>query len=118
VNTPTEPASPPTEPAGPRRARALSPAMRAAGYALLGLAAAGVVVHLVIYLLPWAAYGEPFARSAALKVSFGLSFATLAGNIFHYHRTHMRLDVASRILTYIWIGSIILFLRQALYSAP
>jgi hypothetical protein len=90
--------------------------MRAAGYALLAVAAAGVIVHLVIYLLPWAEYGEPFTRGAALRISFGLSFATLAGNIFHYHRTHMRLDIASRILTYVWIVSIILFLRQALYS--
>lgn len=91
--------------------------MRTLGYVLLLVAVAGVIAHVVLYLLPWAEYGQPFTRSIGLKVSFGLAFATLAANIFHYHRTHMRLDIASRILTYVWIISIALFLKEAMYAA-
>lgn len=107
----------PTPAASHRAARSLSPAMRALGYVLLLVAVAGVIAHVVLYLLPWAEYGQPFTRSIGLKVSFGLAFATLAANIFHYHRTHMRLDIASRILTYVWIISIALFLKEAMYAA-
>jgi hypothetical protein len=89
---------------------AMSPAMRNLGIVLLAVSISGVVVHVAFYLLASPEMLLDFSRGTGLKVSAALGFANLFANIFHYHRTHMRLDVASRILAYLWIAAIILFL--------
>ena len=51
-----------------------------------------------------------YARGWGFKLTVGLAIANLLVCIFHYHRTAMRLDVATRVLTYVWILAACIYL--------
>ena len=55
-----------------------------------------------------------FVHGAGARVSAGLAFLALLAGHIHYWRTRMRLDIASRVLAYLWILSIILLLHRVM----
>ena len=46
------------------------------------------------------------------KIVVGLAIVNLLANWFHYRHTRMTMDIASRILTYIWVLSFLLLFRE------
>jgi len=85
--------------------------MRALAWVVFGAAVAGLAFHVVFYLAGPPEWLAAYAQGIGIKVGAGLAFANLLASHLHYWRTHMRLDVASRVLAYLWILSIVLYLR-------
>jgi hypothetical protein len=88
-------------PAGP------SPLARTLAVVMLVLPIAGMLFHVFIYLKA-PAWSNDYVSGSALMAVAIVSFINLFGNWFHYRWTRMNLDVASRVLTYLWVCSILL----------
>jgi len=106
-----------TAPDSPRPERdPLAPAgrpfsvMRALAWVIFLVAVAGLAFHVVFYLAGPTERLAAYARGPWMKVSVGVAFANLLAGHLHYWRTRMRLDIASRVLAYLWILSIVLYL--------
>ena len=109
---PPRPARDPLAPAGRRFS-----AMRALAGVIFLIAAAGLVFHVVFYLAGPTEWLAAYARGPWMKISIGVAFANLLAGHLHYWRTRMRLDVASRVVVYLWILSIIPYLRLMIRGA-
>jgi len=114
-----------TTPESPRPERdPLAPAgrpfsvMRALAWAIFLVAAAGLAFHVVFYLAGPTEWLAAYARGLWMKIALGVAFANLLAGHLHYWRTRMRLDVASRVLAYLWILSIILYMHLVLGGSP
>ncbi|HUW99729.1 MAG: hypothetical protein WBD63_00570 [Phycisphaerae bacterium] len=78
------------------------------------VSAGGLAAHVLLYVLgPDETIGA-FVHGAGARVSAGLAFLALLAGHIHYWRTRMRLDIASRVLAYLWILSIILLLHRVM----
>ena len=114
----TAPESPRSEP-GP-----LAPAgrpfsvMRALAWVVFGVAVAGLAFHVVFYLVGPSEWLAAYAQGIGIKVGAGLALANLLAGHLHYWRTRMRLDIASRVLAYLWILSIVLYMHLVLGNRP
>jgi hypothetical protein len=103
----------------------LSLIMRLLGVLILVVPLLGVTAHVGMYLMAtnqtagpewWTDFvredGMPWAREYIhgweLKAVAILAFLTLVGGWIHYRRTGMTIDIVARILTYLWLLSIIL----------
>lgn len=105
--------SPPAAPApraDPARA-APSPLLRTLGVVLMAVPTAGLAAHVVCYLALDADGLRAYVFSPWLKVFAVLAFFNLVANWFHYRKTRMGLDLASRVMTYVWVISMIILLR-------
>jgi len=91
--------------------------MRALAWAIFLVAAAGLAFHVVFYLAGPTEWLAAYARGLWMKIGVGVAFANLLAGHLHYRRTRMRLDVASRVLAYLWILSIVLYLRLVIRGA-
>jgi len=94
-----------------------SPAARAGAVALTAVAAAGFALHVALYLVGDPDWVVAYVEGPWLKVAAVVAFVNLVAGWMHYRRTRMRLDVAARVLTYLWILSIVLMLRAAYSGA-
>jgi len=92
--------------------------MRALAWVIFLVAAAGLAVHVVFYLAGPTEWLDAYARGPWMKIGVGVAFANLLAGHLHYWRTRMRLDVASRVLAYLWILSIVLYLHLMLGGKP
>jgi len=92
--------------------------MRALAWAIFLVAAAGLAFHVVFYLAGPTEWLADYARGLWMKISVGVAFANLLAGHLHYWRTRMRLDIASRVLAYLWILSIIPYMHLMLGSRP
>ena len=104
---------PPLDPAG----RPFS-AMRALAWVIFGVGVAGLAFHVVFYFAGPSEWLAVYAQGTGIWVGMGLAFATLLAAHLHYWRTRMSLDVASRVLAYLWILSIILYMHLVLGGSP
>lgn len=91
-----------------------SATMRLLAGLILLASAGGLAVHVALYVLGSDEILLAFIRGAGARVSAGLALATLLASHVHYWRTRMRLDIASRVLAYLWILSIVLFLHRVM----
>ena len=84
-----------------------SPLLYALAVVMFVLPIAGLLFHAFLYMTvpPWT--GD-YLHGMGIKIVAGVSFANLVGNWLHYRNTRMTLDVYSRLLTYLWIVSIVL----------
>jgi hypothetical protein len=75
--------------------------------AMFALPVVGILFHAFIYATvpPWS---NEYLRGTPIKIVAAVSFVNLVGNWFHYRRTRMNLDIFARILTYLWILTIVL----------
>ncbi|HUS45821.1 MAG TPA: hypothetical protein VM219_07295 [Phycisphaerae bacterium] len=89
--------------------------MRALGAAILAIAILGLVFHAAFYFTASREQHVAYAHGAGMRVVVFLAFANLLAAILHYHRTRMRLVFWARIATYLWIISLVPFLRIILY---
>jgi len=88
------------------------PVLRATAIVMLVVPLLGLAFHAVVYLQFPRELADAYVFGPGLKIVAGISFVNLMGNFFHYRRTRMRMDVASRILTYVWILTIVLMLKM------
>jgi len=79
---------------------------------MLVLPLAGIVWHVYLYYTVTDEAVAEYIRSVWLKASVFVAFAILVANWFHYRATRMKVDLASRILTYVWVISMILLFRR------
>jgi len=79
---------------------------------MLILPLAGIALHVYMYFRFSGDAVSGYIQSIWLKVFAFLAFAILVGNWFHYRATRMKVDLASRILTYVWVISMILLFRR------
>ena len=89
-----------------------SPLTVALAALMLVLPLAGLAWHAVVYLYFDAEAVSAYLKGNLLKASVFVAFANLVGNWLHYRRTRMKVDLASRILTYVWVISMILLFRR------
>jgi hypothetical protein len=83
----------------------LSTVQRFLGLVIFLLPIAGLVFHGAVFLAQSAPMATAYVQGLAVKIVFGVAFATLVGNWFHYRYTRLTLDVTGRILIYCWILS-------------
>jgi uncharacterized membrane protein (GlpM family) len=102
--------SPRAPPAAPARA-APAPLLRTLGVVLMAVPAAGVAAHVVCYLALDADGLRAYVFSPWMKVLAVLAFFNLVASWFHYRKTRMGLALASRVMTYVWVISMIVLLR-------
>ena len=114
-----------TAPESPRPERdPLAPAgrpfsvMRALAWAIFLIAAAGLAFHVVFYLAGPTERLAAYAGGIGMRIGAVLALAVLLASHLHYWRTRMRLDIASRVLAYLWILSIIPYMRLVLGGRP
>jgi hypothetical protein len=110
-STPDAPAAPHDD-AGQEAEDRPSPLVVALAGLMLVLPLAGLAWHAVVYLYFDDEAVSAYLRGNLLKVSVFVAFANLIGNWLHYRRTRMKVDLASRILTYVWVISMILLFRR------
>ena len=92
--------------------------MRALAWLIFLVAAAGLAFHVVFYLAGPTERLAAYAQGIWMKISVGVAFANLLAGHLHYWRTRMRLDIASRVLAYLWILSIVLYMHLVLGGRP
>jgi len=70
----------------------------------------GILIHAAFFVYGVAnpQWLTDYVFGPWMKVVAVLAFANLVGNWFHLRRTGMKLDIASRVVTYLWIVSIVL----------
>jgi hypothetical protein len=85
----------------------VSPVTRALAVVMFALPVLGILFHAFIYATvpPWS--GD-YLHGTGIKIVAAVSFVNLVGNWLHYRKTRMNLDIFARILTYLWILSIVL----------
>jgi hypothetical protein len=93
--------------------------MRQLAIIMLILPAFGLVIHAAMLITIWTTESTPdwmlsYIKGYGIKLSVILAGINLLGNWFHYRHTRMPLDVLSRILTYLWILSLVLILKAVL----
>jgi len=104
--------APSGRPAGVRH-RKVPPVLWVAAVVMLVVPLAGLAVHAVLYFVGDLAWISAY-RKYGLALVGVLAFGNLVANYFHHRRTRMGLDIVSRILTYLWVISIILPLWRAM----
>ncbi|MBL7139667.1 MAG: hypothetical protein ISS74_02025 [Planctomycetes bacterium] len=89
-----------------------SPLMQILAVVLLIVPAAGIALHLWIWLQFDDDALADYIRSIWLKASALMAFVLLVGNWFHYRHTRMKVDIVSRVVTYLWAISMVLLFRR------
>lgn len=112
------PPTPPTPADAAATDDAPSPLLRGLAFVLAAVPAAGIAVHVAFYFALSPEALKAYVGSVWMKVLVPVAFACLLGDWLHYRRTRMRLDIVSRVLTNLWIISMILLLVCAMRSAP
>jgi hypothetical protein len=92
----------------------VSPAFRATAIVMLVVPLLGLAFHAVVYLQFPRELADAYVFGPGLKIVFAIAAANLLSNFFHYRHTRMGMDVASRILTYVWLLTIILMMKVTL----
>jgi hypothetical protein len=105
--------TPPHEAADPEPP---SPLMRALAWAMVALPALGIAAHLALWLAAPVDVIRAYTTGLGLKVAALAAVGNIVANWLHYRATGMRLDVLSRVLSYLWLISIVL-LWKALLAA-
>ena len=97
------------EPQAPENEAAdeVSPLTYPLAVVILVLPVVGILFHGFIFLTA-PEWSNDYLHGAGIKIVAAIAFANLVGNWFHYRNTRMTLDVFSRILTYLWILTIVL----------
>jgi len=90
---------------------AVSPLMRTLAAVMLLAPIAGLAAHAAVWGLMSHEALRAYVYSPWLKAAVLLALFNLLGAFFHYRRTRMGIDIASRILTYLWLLSVILLLH-------
>ena len=93
-------------------------AMRALAWVIFGVGVAGLAFHVVFYFAGPTEWLIAYAQGIGIWVGVGLAFVNLLAAHLHYWRTRMSLDVASRVVAYLWILSIILYMHLVLGGKP
>jgi hypothetical protein len=114
----TAPDSPRPEPDSLAPAGRPFSAMRALAWAIFLVAATGLAFHVVFYFAGPTEWLVAYARGLGMKIGAGIAFANLLASHLHYWRTRMRLDITSRVVTYLWILSIVLYMHLVLGGKP
>jgi hypothetical protein len=85
----------------------IPPVTCALAVVMFALPIVGLLFHAFIYATvpPWS---NDYIHGLGMKIVAAVSFANLVGNWLHYRHTRMSLDIFARILTYLWILSIVL----------
>ena len=104
--------APSGQPAGVMR-RKVPPALRVAAVVMLVVPIAGLAVHAALYVSSDVTWVPAYKRYGLALVGV-LAFGNLVANYFHYRRTRMGLDTVSRVLTYLWVVSILPLLWKAM----
>ena len=78
------------------------------------VSAGGLAAHVLLYVVASDEVLGAFVHGAGARTSAALAFLALVGGHIHYWRTRMRLDIASRVLAYLWILSIVLVLHRVM----
>lgn len=102
----------------PRPADRRFSAMRALAWVIFGVGVAGLAFHVVFYLAGRSEWVAAYAQGIGIRIGAGLAFADLLAAHLHYWRTRMRLDIASRVVAYLWILSIVLYMHLVLGGRP
>jgi hypothetical protein len=89
----------------------VSPAVRAIAIVMLAVPLMGLAFHAVVYLQFPRELADAYVFGPWLKIVAAVAFANLLANFFHYRYTRMGMDVAARVLTYVWILSIVLMMK-------
>jgi len=91
-----------------------SAAARVLAVLIFLVSAGGLAAHVLLYVLASGEVLGAFVHGAGARTSAALAFLALLAGHIHYWRTRMRLDIASRVLAYLWILSIILLLHRVM----
>ena len=104
------PSPPEAEAQGPE----YTPAERAVAVVIMIVPIIGILIHAAFYVYGLGDHDwlRQYKLSVWMKAVAGLAFINLVGNWFHYRRTRMGLDIASRIATYLWILTIVLLITR------
>jgi len=86
--------------------------MKVLAVVLLLVPAAGAALHVWIWLEFNDEALRDFVRGPWLKAEAFGAFLVLLGNWFHYRRTRMKVDIVSRVVTYLWAISMVLLFRR------
>ncbi len=86
--------------------------MKALAAVMLVIPLAGIAWHVYVSLALDDEAVSAYLRSLWLKALALVAFFNLLGNWFHYRHTRMKVDLASRILTYVWVISMVLLFRR------
>jgi len=106
---------PPSPPEPPVEANEPSPLARQLAALILVVPLVGIAVHAIFFVhgLANPEWLHDYVFGPWLKYGVApLSFANLVACWMHYRRTGMRMDLAARVATYLWILSyVLLFLH-------
>jgi len=108
----TPDAASPQEPPAPPP----SVAMRLVGLLLLVAPLAGAVFHLAFYLLAPDDARIAYVKGPVIMVVVFAAFANLAACILLYFRRRMRLLFWARVASYLWIMSLVPYIRVLIYG--
>jgi len=92
-------------PHSPTPGTQVSPLMRVLGIVMLVVPVAGTVVNVALLAGLAPEWAQAYRESHVLAAGMLLSVAVLFGSHFHYRRTRMRIDIASRIAANLWLFS-------------
>lgn len=113
-----QPAAPSPGEAPPRRPvrPPPGPVARALAWVLLIVPLAGTAFHGVFYLATDPEVRAAYARGMAIRVVLIVAFVNLAASILLYFRARMRLLIWARVASYLWILSLVPYIRILLYG--
>ena len=92
-------------PHSPTPGTQVSPLMRGLGIVMLVVPVAGTVVNVALLAGLMPEWAQAYRASHVLAAGMLLSVVVLFGSHFHYRRTRMRIDIASRIAANLWLFS-------------
>ncbi|HUU31463.1 MAG TPA: hypothetical protein VMY69_05120 [Phycisphaerae bacterium] len=98
-------------PRPPESEQAVSPLLQFLAAVMLILPIAGLAAHAAVWGLLSHEVLRTYVYGSWLKAAVIFAFFNLLGSFFHYRHTRMGIDIASRILTYLWLLSVILLLH-------
>lgn len=113
---------PDAEPQAESSPPAVSSAMKAAAWVIMVVPVLGLAMHLTLYAMAgesadWKHWLIVYSHGWGMIVTLLLTFANLVCSWLHYRKTGMGLAVAARILTYLWILSLVLIWKAAIAPA-
>ena len=98
-------------PRPPESDQTVSPLLRLLAAVMLILPIAGLLGHAAVWGLLSHEVLRTYVYGPWLKAAVILAFFNLLGSFFHYRHTRLGIDIASRILPYLWLLSVILLLH-------
>lgn len=98
-------------PRPPEPDQTVSPLLRLLAAVMLLAPIAGLAAHAAVWGLLSHEVLRTYVYGPWLKAAVILAFFNLLGSFFHYRHTRMGIDIASRVLTYLWLLSVLLLLH-------